>query len=55
MECAASVVEMRFFGGFSNKEIADVQKTPLRTIERGWQFARSWLKHYFEATEEAGE
>ena len=51
----ASIVELRFFGGFSNKEIAEVLKTPLRTIERGWQFARSWLKQYFETAEESGE
>jgi len=44
----AQVVELRFFGGLSNEEIADVlsfegKKTSLRTVERDWEFARAWL------------
>jgi RNA polymerase sigma factor (TIGR02999 family) len=41
----ARVVEMRYFGGLSNEEIAAVMETSTRTIERDWQFARSWLQH----------
>ena len=44
----AEIVELRFFGGFKNKEIAQLLEIPLRTIEREWQFARSWLKEFFE-------
>ncbi len=49
----ASIVELRFFGGFVNKEIAELLGTSLRTVERGWQFARSWLKQHFEGGSEA--
>jgi RNA polymerase sigma factor (TIGR02999 family) len=39
----ARVVELRYFAGLSEEEIAEVTKTSTRTIERDWQFARSWL------------
>jgi RNA polymerase sigma factor (TIGR02999 family) len=52
-EQLSNIVELRFFGGLSNKEIAEVLDTSLRTIERGWQFARSWLRQFFESTGEA--
>lgn len=39
----ASVVEMRFFGGMTHREIAVVRGTTERTVERTWQFARAWL------------
>jgi RNA polymerase sigma factor (TIGR02999 family) len=39
----ARVVELRYFGGLSVEEIAEVMKISTRTIERDWQFARSWL------------
>ena len=41
----AKVVEMRYFGGLSEREIAEIMKTSTRTIERDWQFARAWLLH----------
>lgn len=42
-ERAVRVVELRFFSGLSYAEIADVLDTPLRTVERDWEFARAWL------------
>ena len=39
----AKVVEMRYFGGLSEEEIAEVLKTSARTVERDWRFAKSWL------------
>src|SRR5215471_14624040 len=39
----AKVVELRYFGGLSEEEIAGIMQTSTRTIERDWQFARSWL------------
>jgi RNA polymerase sigma factor (TIGR02999 family) len=39
----ASVVEMRFFGGLTEQEIADVLDISLATVKRDWEFARSWL------------
>ncbi len=37
------VVELRFFGGLTHEEIAEVMGVNSRTVERHWQFARSWL------------
>jgi RNA polymerase sigma factor (TIGR02999 family) len=39
----AKVVEMRFFGGFSDKEIADLLDVSEPTIRRDWVVARTWL------------
>ena len=39
----ARVVELRFFGGLSNPEIAQVLGRSLRTIELEWRLARTWL------------
>jgi len=39
----AKVVELRYFGGLSADQIAEVMQTSTRTIERDWQFAKSWL------------
>jgi len=40
---AASVVEMRYFGGLTEQEIADVLSISPATVKRDWEFARSWL------------
>jgi RNA polymerase sigma factor (TIGR02999 family) len=39
----ARVVELRFFAGLSNEEVAEVQGVSLRTVKRQWQVARIWL------------
>jgi RNA polymerase sigma factor (TIGR02999 family) len=39
----AQIVEMRFFGGMSNSEIAENMKLSERTVSREWQAARLWL------------
>lgn len=39
----AEIVEMRYFGGFTIKEIAEIKNVNTRTIERHWQYARAWL------------
>lgn len=38
------VVEMRFFGGLDNKEIAGVLKVSVKTVTRDWQMAEAWLR-----------
>ncbi len=38
------IVELRFFGGLTNREAAEVMDIPLRTLERGWSTARAWLR-----------
>jgi RNA polymerase sigma factor (TIGR02999 family) len=40
---AASIVELRYFGGFSESEAADVLDISVATLKRDWEFARSWL------------
>ena len=39
----AKVVELRYFGGLSEEDTAEVMKTSSRTVSRDWQFARAWL------------
>lgn len=38
------LVELRFFGGLTMKETAEALATPLRTLEREWEFTKAWLK-----------
>jgi RNA polymerase sigma factor (TIGR02999 family) len=40
---AARVVELRFFGGLTEKEAASVLGVSIATLKRDWVFARSWL------------
>lgn len=42
-ERQARVVEMKFFGGLSNAEAAEVLGISERTVGREWQSARLWL------------
>lgn len=37
------VVEMRYFGGFKNEEIAQALDVSTKTVERHWKFAKAWL------------
>ena len=39
----AEIVEMRFFGGMSEKEIALCFDISVRTVSREWQSAKIWL------------
>lgn len=40
----ARIVELRFFGGLSVEETADIVGASARTVKRDWQMARAWLK-----------
>ena len=40
---AARGVELRFFGGLDNDEIAEALGVSLATVKRDWLFARAWL------------
>lgn len=40
----ARIVELRFFGGLSVKETAEVVRVSGDTVMREWQLARAWLK-----------
>lgn len=39
----ARIVELRFFGGLSIEEIAEVLQVSPRTVKRDWNMARAWL------------
>ncbi len=39
----AKVVELRFFGGLSAEETAEVLKISSQSVLRDWKLARSWL------------
>nr|HET7858025.1 ECF-type sigma factor [Caldimonas sp.] len=39
----AEVVDMRYFGGYSELEIAELQGVTERTVRRRWDKARAWL------------
>ena len=40
----AQVVELRFFGGSSMDEIAEILGVSKRTVEGDWMHARAWLR-----------
>jgi len=44
------VVELKYFGGLTNDEIADVLGISGATVEREWKFARAWLYDAIEGT-----
>ena len=37
------IVELRYFGGLTEEETAEVMELSLRTVKREWGFARVWL------------
>src|SRR5713101_2215907 len=41
---AAQVVELKFFGGLTDREAALVMGTSTATVRRDWEFARSWMR-----------
>jgi RNA polymerase sigma-70 factor, ECF subfamily len=42
-ERKSRLVELRFFGGLSEAEAAQVLNSSLRTVQREWSLARAWL------------
>jgi RNA polymerase sigma-70 factor, ECF subfamily len=47
----AQVVELRFFGGLENEEIALFLKISANTVTRDWNLARAWLYRELSASE----
>lgn len=39
----ARIVELRFFGGLTVEQVAEVLEIGARTVDREWQCARTWL------------
>ena len=46
----AQVVELRFFGGLSNTEIAEVLTVSEQTVLRDWRLAKVWLLKELDKT-----
>ena len=46
----AKLVELRFFGGLTVEEAAEVMGISTATVERGWRMARAWLHQQLTAT-----
>jgi RNA polymerase sigma factor (TIGR02999 family) len=44
-ERQGKIVELRFFGGLSIEETAEVLKVSPGTVMRDWTFARAWLRN----------
>lgn len=44
----ARIVEMRFFGGMTVPEVAEVLGLSTRTIENEWRMCRAWLRKRLE-------
>ncbi len=44
----ARVVELRFFGGLTVEETAEVLSSSPATVKRSWSLARAWLKRELE-------
>jgi RNA polymerase sigma factor (TIGR02999 family) len=44
----ARIVELRFFGGLSIEETAEVLNVGHATVERDWKLAKAWLKRELE-------
>ena len=40
----SQVIELRFFGGLSVKETAEVLKVSDETVHRDWKLGNSWLR-----------
>lgn len=44
----ARIVELKFFGGLSIEEIAEVLRVGHATVERDWKMARAWLRRQLD-------
>jgi RNA polymerase sigma-70 factor (ECF subfamily) len=44
----AQVVELKFFGGLTAEQAADILGVTSRTVENDWAFARAWLRDHIE-------
>ena len=40
----SQIIELRFFGGLTVEEVAEVLGSSQRTVEREWRTARAWLR-----------
>jgi RNA polymerase sigma-70 factor, ECF subfamily len=54
-ERKSRVVELRFFGGLSTDETAEVLRISSDTVLRDWKFAKSWLLREIEQEQRDGD
>ena len=52
-ERKSNVVELKYFGGLTNEEAAEVLKISVETVKRDWRFARTWLLRELDETRTA--
>lgn len=50
----SKIVELRYFGGLTVKQTADVLKLAPRTVEREWTLAKAWLYRALRGEEPDG-
>jgi RNA polymerase sigma factor (TIGR02999 family) len=41
----AEVVKLRYFGGWTNEETAEILQISATTVKKYWAFSRAWLRH----------
>jgi RNA polymerase sigma factor (TIGR02999 family) len=51
-EQLSRIVELRYFGGLTVEEVAEVLQTSPRSVDRAWSTARAWLRQQLEPREE---
>ncbi|MHB8953713.1 MAG: ECF-type sigma factor [Pirellulaceae bacterium] len=49
---AAELVKLRFFAGLNMQQTAQAMRVPLRTAERTWTYARTWLHCEMEKSDD---
>src|ERR1043166_2288146 len=49
----SQIIELRFFGGLSLEETAEVMDISPSTIQREWRSAKAWLHHTMSKTDES--
>ncbi|HKG45162.1 MAG TPA: ECF-type sigma factor [Pyrinomonadaceae bacterium] len=47
-ERKSKVVELRYFGGFTMEETAEILGLSVSTVERAWKSAKAWLRQELE-------
>lgn len=50
----ARIVELRFFGGLTVEETAEVTGVSARTVKREWRTARAWLRRELDSSASGG-
>lgn len=51
-ERKSKVVELRFFAGLNEDEIAEALQVSVKTVKRDWQVAKSWLFNFLSGESE---